>query len=197
MPTNPNPQGKGLVPALEALMACQPVQICAKQPRHLLADYLTSLLVLSAEFSFRIVPGQTYYLYLKDDVWKLSLIAPEQWRSERRGHAIGACELQQDMTWRLEPHSGLAHTPKALQMLADFHTGFLELIGQSGTLEESLPTYAAHLPFYRRALATGLATSLRRSITLSGLSDRSDWADRAVPTLLELTAARQYTPTPS
>ena len=56
MPKNPNPQGKGVVPVLEAWQAAKPSLTRPKSQRQVLNDYAISLLVLSAQFQFNPLP---------------------------------------------------------------------------------------------------------------------------------------------
>jgi hypothetical protein len=53
-----NPQGKGLSLVLERLAGLRATRIQSKDLQHILRDYWQSTLVLSADFSFRVVPGQ-------------------------------------------------------------------------------------------------------------------------------------------
>ena len=176
-----NPQGKGLVPTLEAWHATQPQGVEEKSAGRILTDYFITLLVLSAEFDFRPVPGSAYYLYLRDTRWRLSLISPEEWGKRMPGRCLGRCRLQTDMTWSLELIADLQHDAPMRDALVGFHGGFLELLERHETLEDGLPHYVAGLPYYRRLLAAGLATSLSRSLYISGLADRSarHWLETA------------------
>ncbi len=173
MQSNPNPQGKGLTPVLEEWRGAQPARITAKPPQQVLADYFTTLLVLSAEFSFKPAPGVDYFLYLRQGGWVLSLISPAEWRAGAPGPCLGRCELQLDMTWTLEPGENLAEVPELLDALAAFQEGFVDLLDGEAPLEESLPYYVAQLPYYRRLLAAGMAKSLASSMSLAGLTGHS------------------------
>lgn len=173
MPQNPNPQGKGLTPVLDEWRGAQPAQVKAKPPRKVLADYFTTLLVLSADFSFKPAPGVGYYLYLRGDQWLLSLISPQEWRGRGPGPCAGRCELQRDMTWALTPADDLAEQADLVAALAAFQEGFMALLDSEAPLEESLPYYVAQLPYYRRLLAAGMAKSLDLSLALAGLSGHS------------------------
>ena len=93
MKTNPNPQGKGLVPVLDAWQSLQPAAVAPKSAPRLLGDYMVSLLVLSAEFSFKPVPGKPYYLYWREGDWQLSLISPVEWGLRLPGECLGECQL--------------------------------------------------------------------------------------------------------
>jgi hypothetical protein len=174
-----NPQGKGLVPVLAAWQAHRPTTVRPKPARELVGDYFASALVLTAEFGFRPVPGVRYHLYLREDRWRLSLVAPDEWRHRDPGRYLGACELRPDMTWRVDPIPAAAEDPVLSAALAAFHRAFRDRLNAHDTLEDSLPHYAAELPFHRRLLAAGLAASLDRSLQLAGLKghDRADWQE--------------------
>ena len=191
MKTNPNPQGKGLVPLLDAWQSLQPVAVAPKPAPRLLADYLVSLLVLSAEFSFKPVPGKPYYLYWREGGWRLSLISPAQWGLRHPGECLGECQLGFDMTWRLIPQQGPAFSAEIQCAIEQFTTLFGEQLTGADTLEDILPFYVRQLPFYRRLLATGLAASLLHSIRASGQMGHSGrvWLQRAPGGLPQLLAA--------
>ncbi len=173
MSKNPNPQGKGLTPVLDAWRGLQPAGAQAKSPQQVLTDYFTTLLVLSAEFSFKPAPGVSYFLYLRGSRWILSLISPPEWAGRLPGPCLGRCELQTDMTWTLTPENGIADSSELRAALGAFQSGFVELLDSDSTLEASLPHYVAHLPYYRRLLAAGLANSLSQSLALAGLGGHS------------------------
>mgnify|MGYP007079438250 CR=1 FL=1 len=59
----PNPQGKGLSTTLSDWQYFSPQQHQDRPAERLFADYFTSTLVLSAEFGFKPVINQQYYLY--------------------------------------------------------------------------------------------------------------------------------------
>lgn len=168
-----NPQGKGGVPVLDAWRGAQPAQVRAKPPRQILADYFTTLLVLSAEFRFKPVVGQRYHLYLHGSRWRLSLVAPAEWRDRAPGPCLGQCELQPDMTWTLEPVSDVAEQDELTEALQAFQDGFMSLLDRDDALEEGLPFYVRELPFYQRLLASGLASSLSQSLEVAKLTGNS------------------------
>ena len=167
-----NPQGKGLVPALEQWRSTQPAQVRARTPQQVLGDYFVTLLVLSAEFRFKPAPAVDYFLYFKGGQWQLSLIRPEEWGERSPGTCLGRCELLPDMTWTLELLADLEDEPELLATLESFQEGFATLLDRDGSLEDSLPFYVKDLPYYRRLLAAGLANSLKQSLEISGLSQR-------------------------
>ncbi len=187
MPDNPNPQGKGLVPVLEQWASIRPVEIPVKAARTLLNDYVVSLLVLSAQFRFKPVPGNPYYLYRSGGEWRLSLIAPWEWSESGAGIFVGSCRLRPDMTWEMSPAEDLDSHSALVEDLVDFVRAFVADLDCQGTLEDGLPFYVSSLPFYQRMLATGLAVSLQTSTRAGGLAGRdasfwlTEFAASAVP----------------
>lgn len=181
-----NPQGKGLVPVLEAWHGAQPRAVEAKTGQRILSDYFTSLLVLSADFGFKPRPGVQYHLYLVEQRWQLSLIAPAEWGARLPGAYLGRCHLRPDMTWELEVCSGAEAKPEMVDALRAFHEGFVDLVNQQRYLEEGLPFYRSELPYYRRLAAAGLASSVSQSMALAGLEKRSGnaWLEGANRELL-------------
>lgn len=164
-----NPQGKGQVTVLSDWAGAQPRAVTEKSPRALLADYFISLLVLSADFGFQPRPGVNYHLYRSGQRWQLSLVSPDEWGDKAPGMFLGECNLLNDMTWRLDLRRDLAAEPALMDSLRQLHEAFIEQLGEADFLEETLPFYAAELPYYRRLLAAGLASSLSKSMALAGL----------------------------
>ncbi len=163
-----NPQGKGLVPILQHWRQYQPRHVQQKPAAQLLAEYATSLLVLSAKFKFRPVAGQPYYLYLRQQRWHLSLIEPQRW-DQRAGTFLGQCELQHDMTWSLVPKADFAADPELRQALQRFQDSLVDQLSNGNTVQQQLPYYVAELAFYPRLAANGLAASIGLSAGDSGL----------------------------
>lgn len=193
---NPNPQGKGLVPMLQHWRQYQPRQVPPKPAAQLLAEYATSLLVLSARFNFKPLPGVPYYLYLKQQRWHLSLIEPQRW-DQRGGTFLGECELQQDMTWSLAPKTGFAEDPDLRQALERFQGSLVDQLSNQQALQQQLPYYVADLPFYQRLAANGLATSIQLAARGSGLLQRPalEWLESA-PANNRLLPHSAHTPMP-
>lgn len=181
MKVNPNPQGKGLVPVLDAWQSVQPTRVEPKSAPRLLSDYLVSLLVLSAQFGFKPVPGKSYYLYWRDGEWRLSLIGPVEWGTAQPGECLGECQLGFDMTWHLVRQEGVEPSEALAQAVDVFVAQFSETIASADALEETLPFYVRQLPFYRRLLATGLAASLQHSMRGAGQLGHSgkSWLQQA------------------
>ena len=169
MPDNPNPQGKASLPWLNELQGWRCVEPPARDVRALLSDYLRGLLVLSADFSFRPAPGQAYHLYFRKRRWGLSLIAPDEWRPNRRAAYVARCELRHDATWDVEPAPDLDERREVLAALEAVVQGFKERLNNDSTVFDGLPHYEAGLPYYRRVLASGLARSLQGSLQQLGL----------------------------
>ncbi|MEM7277088.1 MAG: DUF2452 domain-containing protein, partial [Pseudomonadota bacterium] len=101
--TDANPEGKGLNGFLLDWAQSEPRGVIAKPRRQILAEFFTSMLVLSAQFKFKPVVGGLTYLYWLDGRWSLSLIAPDEWTELHRQSFAGTCVLQNDMTWTISP----------------------------------------------------------------------------------------------
>ena len=164
---NPNPQGKGLVPMLSHWQASRPRGVSAKTAQAVLLDLFTSTLVLSAEFHFRPVVGQRYFLYWRADGWRLSLIGPQEGGQRAAGVCLGECELREDMTWQLNAEASLAESASLRDAVAVLLEAFLLDLDTDEPLTERLPGYRADLPYYRRLFASGLSASLRESLRQS------------------------------
>lgn len=164
-----NPQGKGLALVLERLAGLAPTGVRAKPIEAILSDYWQSTLVLSADFSFRVVPDKQYFLY-HGERWLLSLIAPDEWGSRCPGVFVAQCQLQRDATWSVVFADALAEQPEVLEALQRFLEGFEHKVSSADSLVEALPEYEASLPYQQRMMATALTTSLRHSARLSGCS---------------------------
>ena len=169
-----NPQGKGVVPLLAAWDNLSPSKVEVKSADQILSQYFTSLLVLSAEFHFKPVPQQDYYLYWyhnsSGSPWRLSLIEPEKLGTLSLGEFVGCCHLQFDMTWTIIPSPQLTEKTSVLNALQEFAERFQSANKNGESLEQLLPFFVDELPFYRRLAATALSSSLSRSITLSNLA---------------------------
>ena len=68
-----NPEGKGANGFLLDWYQSEPRGVVAKPQRQLLAEFFTSMLVLSAIFKFRPVVGVSNYLYWINGEWSLLL----------------------------------------------------------------------------------------------------------------------------
>ena len=161
-----NPDGKGLNGFLLDWYRSEPRGVVAKPQRQVLAEYFTSMLVLSAKFKYKPSVGVTNYLYLIDGDWALSLIAPHQWSKERQDGFVGRCELQRDMTWTIDPSESLGDRPIVVDAIARFYDAFAETLDSDLTLEEILPFYVGRMPYYQRLYASALSRSIRAAVTL-------------------------------
>ena len=164
--TDGNPEGKGFNGFLRDWRASQPGGVVAKPRHQILAEFFTSMLVLSARFRFRPSVGVEYYLYWIDDEWSLSLIAPDEWTNERRAGFAGTCALQRDMTWTITPSDLLAGENPVSSAVSRFYDAFARKLETDLALEEILPSYAGGLPYFQRLYASAVSRSLRAAITL-------------------------------
>ncbi|MEM7430729.1 MAG: DUF2452 domain-containing protein [Pseudomonadota bacterium] len=187
-----NPEGKGLNGFLLDWNQSRPVGVVAKPSRQVLAEYFTSMLVLSAGFKFRPAIGVEYYLYWVDEQWSLSLIAPYEWSKERQNGYAGACVLQEDMTWTIDPAEALHEESAVSVAVSEHYDAFVEHLETEQTLEAILPNYLAKLPYYPRLYAAAVSRSLRGTVSLGDLGGtRSrDW-------LALLPPQRQLLPSPA
>lgn len=176
-----NPEGKGQVGFLLDWAYSSPRAVVAKRAPQLLADYFTSLLVLSSTFKFKPVYGKDYYLYIEDDRWVLSLISPEEWDDPAKRHAfVGTCVLHDDATWSIEPSGNIREDCAVADRLAAFYDGFIDKLSCSDVLEDGLPVYEAGLPYYQRLFASALSRSLKGSLAKGGQTGLSAdaWLER-------------------
>ncbi|MFV8834446.1 DUF2452 domain-containing protein [Aquisalimonas sp.] len=171
MSDNPNPQGKGQVPVLAALTENQHAT-AAVPPKHIeqvSVELFTSLFVLESDFSFKPVPGNTYWLYQKEGRFWLSPVPPQEWSPTVYGRYIGECQLQTDMSWTLMLAEDVAEDRAFLAYLEDKRARFEETLESAETLDDALPVHESRLPFYQRAFAYALAHSLGTSMERSGI----------------------------
>lgn len=156
-----NPEGKGLSGLLRDWQQSRPRGVVAKPRRQILAEFFTSMLVLSAKFKYRPVVGTPNYLYWMNGEWLLSLISPQEWSAERRAGFAGTCVLQLDRTWTIAPSQVLAKKGAVSDAIANFYTAFAEIMNTDLALEDILPVYVGSLPYYQRLNASALGASLR------------------------------------
>jgi hypothetical protein len=168
-----NPEGKGTNGLLLDWYHSEPRGVVAKPRRQLLAEFFTSMLVLSAMFKFRPVVGAEYYLYWINGEWSLSLVAPDEWSHERRAGFAGTCVLQRDMTWTIDPSEQLADDNSVSDAMGRFYDAFAEMLDTDATLEEILPFYVGRLPYYQRLYSSALSRSLRAAVTLGDQTSTS------------------------
>lgn len=162
-PKNPNPQGKGQVPVLRDWSSMQPALLEPKTAADFLRDYCVSSLVLAAEFRFKPVVGNTYYLYATAEGWSLTLISPQEWGERKAGEFLASCTLRDDMTWEMEA-ADLAEQPEALEQARAFIEAFVDTLSEQDSIADNLPVFVQELPYYRRMLATALSASLKHTL---------------------------------
>jgi hypothetical protein len=175
--TDGNPEGKGYIGFLKDWEDTAPRGVVAKPSRQVLAEFFTSMLVLSSKFKYQPVIGNSNYLYWFRGEWSMSLIAPDEWTDERRAAFAGTCVLQPDMTWTIEPSEHLASENAVSAAVARFYDAFADMLDTDLTLEDVLPTYVARLPYYQRLHAAALSRSLRGTLKLGDRNAIScrDW----------------------
>jgi hypothetical protein len=164
--TDGNPEGKGLNGFLLDWYQSEPRGVVAKPQRQILAEFFTTMLILSARFKYKPVIGVSYYLYLNDDEWSLSLIAPDEWSPPRDNSFAGLCVLQRDMTWTIKPSDQLKKESPVSEAVARFYDAFDEMLNTDLTLEEILPFYVGKMHYYPRLYASALSRSVRGSVIL-------------------------------
>ena len=164
--TDGNPEGKGLNGFLLDWYQSEPRGVVAKPQRQILAEFFTTMLILSARFKYKPVIGVSYYLYLTDGEWSLSLIAPDEWSPPRHHNFAGLCVLQRDMTWTIEPSEQLKKESPVSEAVARFYDAFDEMLNTDLTLEEILPFYVGKMHYYPRLYASALSRSVRGSVIL-------------------------------
>ena len=165
-----NPQGKGLVPVLDSLQQAKHLlQVAAKPLEQISNELFTSLFILNSQIRFKPTTRQTYWLYFKDQQYRLSLIAPGQWTPAKSGRYIGACELQADLTWTLDLSADSAGDAAFIAAVTDQRQQLEAKIRLAEKIEDVLPVYVQNLPFYARVLASALAYSLKCSMQQSGI----------------------------
>lgn len=164
--TDGNPEGKGLNGFLLDWYRTEPRGVVVKPQRQVLAEFFTSLLILSAKFKYEPAIGVRNYLYWINGEWSLSLIAPHEWSDERRAGFAGACVLQRDMTWTIEPSDHLHDDSPVADAVGRFYDAFVEMLDTDLTLEEILPFYVGKMHYYPRLYASALSRSVRGTVTL-------------------------------
>jgi len=168
-----NPDGKGLNGFMLDWYRTEPRAVVAKPQRQVLAEFFTSMLVLSAQFKYKPAVGVDNYLYSVDNGWNLSLIGPEQWSDERYADFVGTCVLQRDMTWTIDPSEQLLSKGPLADALGRFFDAFAETMETDLTLEEILPFYVRRMPYWQRLHASALSRSIRGSVLLGDQASTS------------------------
>ncbi len=172
-----NPDGKGANGFMLDWYQSAPRGVVAKPQRQVLAEFFTSMLVLSATFKYKPVVGVPNYLYWINDEWNLSLIAPDEWSEERREKFAGTCTLQADRTWTIAPSENLAECNAVSDAVRRFYEAFNQMLNTDLTLEEILPFCVWQMPYYQRLNANALSRSIRSAIILGDQTSIScrDW----------------------
>jgi hypothetical protein len=169
--TDGNPEGKGLNGFLLDWYQSEPRGVVAKPQRQVLAEFFTSMLVLSAKFKYKPAIGVKNYLYLASGEWILSLISPDEWSEERRAGFVGTCVLQRDMTWTIAPSELLGGDNPVSEAVGRFYDAFAETLDTDLTLEEILPFYVGGMAYYQRLYASALSRSIRGAVILGDQTD--------------------------
>ncbi|MGI9221965.1 MAG: DUF2452 domain-containing protein [Woeseiaceae bacterium] len=177
-----NPEGKGVNGLMADWRATEPRGVVAKPPHQVLGELFVSMLVLSASFKYRPVPGNLNYLYWIDDKWSLSLIAPQEWSQHRRDNFVGACVLNSDMTWSVTPSEELTANSPMAEAIRRYLAAFSEMLNTKLTLEEILPFHVSKLPYYQRLYASALSRSVSSTLSHSRFASVScrEWRKRIV-----------------
>jgi hypothetical protein len=160
----PNPQGKGLSPVLQELenrkLGVQKVESISFIK--ILEDYAISRFVLCAEFNFKPVFNKPYFLYVRDEVLKLSLIAPDQWGKVQFGTYICQCSLELPLHWRITHQNTSKRATKDIAVaLSRLKDTLLSDFFSDQPLKFTLPFCDDRLPFHRRVLANALASQVK------------------------------------
>lgn len=166
-----NPEGKGLNGFLLDWYRTEPRGVIVKPQRQVLAEFFTSMLILSARFKYKPATGIPNYLYVVDGEWRLSLIAPDEWSERHRQGFVGTCVLHADMTWTIEPSTLVGEDNPVTQAVARFYDAFAQTLDSELTLEEILPFYVRRMPYWQRLHASAMSRSLRGTVTLAGQRD--------------------------
>lgn len=169
-----NPQGKGLTTEIALVAAIRTVSsVPAKSIEQISNELFTALFVLGSEFKFRPVIAKPYWLYRKEGRFRLSLISPAEWGGSSFGTTIGSCELHSDMSWSLELTIEAQHDDELKQYIKEKREAFEQRLEMAQNIEQMLPQYIPTLPFYQRAFASALASSLATSMRKSGICGMS------------------------
>lgn len=170
--------GQGTVGFLMDWYATTPRAVARKPQRQVLAEFFTSMLVLSANFKYKPAVGAINFLYYIDGRWELSLIPPDQWTQARQDGFAGSCRLLADRTWTIEPSERLTEDTAVADAVRRFYDGFRLAMDTDGTLEDVLPFFAGKFSYYRRLNANALSRSLRATATMTGDRDKParEWA---------------------
>ena len=166
-----NPEGKGLNGFLLDWYRTEPRGVIIKPQRQVLAEFFTSMLILSANFKYKPAVDVPNYLYFVDGEWLLSLIAPDEWSGKHKRGFAGTCVLHRDMTWTIDPSDLVGEENAVTDAIALFYDAFADTLDSDLTLEEILPFYVRRMPYWQRLHASAMSRSLRGTVTLAGQRD--------------------------
>jgi len=141
----------------------------AKNMSQISTELFTALFILGSAFSFRPVIAKSYWLYRKQGRSRLSLIAPSEWQYSAFGEPIGRYELQEDLSWSLALSDEAQQDTELIAYIENKRAAFDQRIASFQNIEQMLPQYIPSLPFYQRAFASALASSLATSMRKSGI----------------------------
>jgi len=161
-----NPQGKASLTLLNDLNNFSAVEVKRKDVPRWLTDFFTSILVLSAKFSFKPVINKNYYMYFDNGQWKLSLIEPHAW-TKCPYEFFAACQLHKDKSWSIAPADDWEKNNNLRDSINKMREEFFDVLNTDNPIVDTLPYYAGHLPYYQRVAANGLAKSLALSLKLN------------------------------
>lgn len=175
---NPNPQGKGLSPAVgyltETTAAIALPALEDDSSDSVVEDYLCSLLVLSCSFSFRPVADRDYFMYFHDSRLVLSLIAPDEGGMDVYDEYWAVCRLKKDFCWSVQlcseglkerlTNSFSENVPEKERL--DFFVGGIRR-GEIGRYDKTLGYYQNVLNY---ALGKSIGLRCKRLLELEGSS---------------------------
>src|SRR5688572_10768116 len=149
--SNPNPQGKGIVPVLQGLQQHwrQPV-VLPKQIDQIEMELFTSLFVLQSELKFSPVPHKSYWMYETASEYRLLLVGPDEWHKPYPGRFIGECVLQTDRTWTLMLDDALAEDTTFMNMIEKQRAKLHKALENAAKIDDILPAFETSLSYHGR-----------------------------------------------
>ena len=114
-----------------------------------------------------------YYLYFKNQDWKLSLIEPHAWRTHDPGIFFAQCELNRDMSWCVMPDQNWQKHETLAKAVTELEQVFICSLNDTTPVVENLPFFIQHLSYYQRIGANALARSLKQSLEIKFGKDKS------------------------
>ena len=194
----PNPQGKGLTPAvgflLQSSAGVRLPDLQEESPLRIVEDYLSSLFVISCDFRFMPVKNRVYYIYANKEKIILSMIAPEEGGSGVFEEHMGQCFLKPDLSWSLTLHAVAAEHISCAPLLANeggadsgiAEARFAQLL--ENLIEKKTGRRDRRLGYYQNVLnyALGKSVTLRARRLLEALPQVSEKYQRLLPGLADL-----------